>query len=119
MEGGLTMESAAPVPVARPARGRRQRTSHAELERVAFRLFTEKGFEQTTIDDIAEAAGIGRRTFFNYYASKNDLVWGDFDEHLKRFARLLDEAPSDVPLMAALRGAVVAFNRYDDAGLPE
>lgn len=113
------MELPIAAPTARPARGRKQRTSHAELARVAFRLFAEKGFEQTTIDDIAEAAGIGRRTFFNYYASKNDLVWGDFDEHLARFRRLLDEVPPGMPLMTALRTAVVAFNDYDASRLPD
>ena len=90
------METSRPVAVDRPARGRRQRTSHAELERVAFGLFAEKGFDQTTIDDIAEAAGIGRRTFFNYYASKNDLVWGRFEHDVARLRRLLAAAPPDI-----------------------
>ena len=44
--------------------GRRRITSRAELEHVAFELFDRQGFEGTTIDDIAVAAGIGRRTFF-------------------------------------------------------
>lgn len=113
------METSRPVAVDRPARGRRQRTSHAELERVAFGLFAEKGFDQTTIDDIAETAGIGRRTFFNYYASKNDLVWGRFEHDVARLRRLLAAAPPDVPIMDALRQAVVEFNTYDASVLPE
>jgi TetR/AcrR family transcriptional regulator, regulator of mycofactocin system len=44
------------------ATGRRRSTSRAELERVALGLFATKGFEETTVDDIAAAAGIGRRT---------------------------------------------------------
>ncbi len=113
------METSSPVSADRPARGRRQRTSHAELERVAFALFAAKGFDQTTIDDIAEAAGIGRRTFFNYYASKNDLVWGRFDHDVARLRRLLAAAPPEIALMDALREAVVEFNRYDEAVLTE
>jgi mycofactocin system transcriptional regulator len=113
------METSPPVTADRPARGRRQRTSHAELERVAFGLFAAKGFDQTTIDDIAEAAGIGRRTFFNYYASKNDLVWGRFDDDVARLRRLLAAAPPDTTIMDALREAVVEFNNYDEAILPE
>lgn len=113
------METSSPAGVGRPARGRRQRTSHAELERVAFGLFAAKGFDQTTIDDIAEAAGIGRRTFFNYYASKNDLVWGRFDHDVARLRRLLAAAPPDIALMDALCAAVVEFNNYDEAILPE
>jgi mycofactocin system transcriptional regulator len=112
------METSSPVGADRRGRGRRQRTSHAELERVAFGLFADKGFDQTTIDDIAEAAGIGRRTFFNYYASKNDLVWGRFDEDVARLRRLLAAAPPGIALLDALRAAVVEFNRYDEAVLP-
>src|ERR671911_699689 len=49
------------------ATGRRRSTSRAELERVALGLFATKGFDETTVDDIAAAAGIGRRTFFRYH----------------------------------------------------
>ena len=52
---------------------------------MAFTLFAARGFDATAVDDIASAAGIARRTFFRYYASKNDLVWGDFDGELRRF----------------------------------
>ena len=48
-------------------------TTRAELEQVAFELFDRQGFEGTTVGDIARAAGIGRRTFFRYFASKNDV----------------------------------------------
>ncbi|HEY3258655.1 MAG TPA: TetR family transcriptional regulator [Pseudonocardiaceae bacterium] len=58
-------------------RGRRRSTSRVELEQVAFDLFADKGFEETTVDEIAAAAGISRRTFFRYYESKNDVVLDD------------------------------------------
>src|SRR5581483_9462030 len=91
--------------------GRKHATSRAELERVAFRLFADKGFEETTVGDIAAAAGIGRRTFFRYFPSKNDVTWGDFDAELDRMrARLAAFAPGQ-PLMDALREAIVDFNR--------
>jgi mycofactocin system transcriptional regulator len=93
-----------------PRLGRRPSTSRAELEAVALGLFAERGFDETSIDDIAAAAGIGRRTFFRYYPSKSDLVWGDFDEKLDRLRAGLDAAP-DGPLMAAVHQAVVEFNR--------
>ncbi|MGH1553997.1 TetR family transcriptional regulator [Streptomyces sp. L7] len=60
------------------------------LERLGFDLFARHGFDRTTVDDIAAAAGIGRRTFFRYFASKNDLVWGDFEGQLVRLRELLD-----------------------------
>ena len=73
-----------PAAGAPAAAGRRRITSRAELEHVAFGLFERQGFEKTTIDDIASAAGIGRRTFFRYFPSKNDVPWGDFEAELER-----------------------------------
>lgn len=98
--------------------GRPRATSRAELERVGFELFARRGFDDTTVDDIAAAARIGRRTFFRYFASKNDLVWGDFEEHLRGFRELLAAPGPDVPMMDALRDAVVAFNRFDPREVP-
>jgi mycofactocin system transcriptional regulator len=98
--------------------GRKRATSHAELEHVAFGLFEEKGFEQTTVDDIAAAAGIGRRTFFRYFPSKNDVVWGQFDTELDRMRARLKASPPDVPLMDAIRDALVDFNRLDPSQVP-
>ena len=74
------------------------------------RLFSEHGFDATTVDDIAVAAGIGRRTFFRYFGSKNDVVWGRFAEGLADFRAALEATPTDVPLGDALRRAIVAFN---------
>jgi mycofactocin system transcriptional regulator len=91
--------------------GRRRITSRAQLEQVAFDLFDRQGFEQTTVDDIAAAAGIGRRTFFRYFASKNEVPWGDFDAELTRMRRRLAATPPDAPLMDAIREAIVDFNR--------
>jgi mycofactocin system transcriptional regulator len=98
--------------------GRRRVTSRAELEHAAFRLFEETGFEQTTVDDIAAATGIGRRTFFRYFPSKNDVVWGQFDTELDRMRIRLKASPPDVPLMDAIRDALVDFNRVEDAQIP-
>lgn len=98
--------------------GRRPSTSRAELERVALDLFATRGFEETTVDDIAAAAGIGRRTFFRYYPSKNDAVWGDFGTELDRLRRWFDDCPPDVPLMAAVHHAVLRFNRLDADQVP-
>ena len=98
--------------------GRPRVASQAELERIGFELFERDGFEQTTVDDIAVAAGIGRRTFFRYFASKNDLVWGNFEEQLGYFREQLAAVPASVPLMQALRETVVAFNDFDHDVVP-
>jgi mycofactocin system transcriptional regulator len=94
-----------------PRAGRRRITSRAEVEHVALELFSSRGFERTTIDDIAEAAGIGRRTFFRYFPSKNDIAWGDFDGQLDKMRKRLAEYPADRPLLAVISDALVDFNR--------
>lgn len=99
--------------------GRPAVTSRAELERIALALFASRGFEETTVEDIAAAAGIGRRTFFRYFASKNDAVWGDFDAGLTRLRHRLTAADPDQPLLDALREAVLTFNALDPAAETE
>jgi mycofactocin system transcriptional regulator len=98
--------------------GRRRMTSRGELEHVAFDLFGEDGFDRTTVDDIATAAGISRRTFFRYFPSKNDVVWGDFDGMLDRMRRRLAACPPDRPLMDEVREALLDFNRVPAEELP-
>src|SRR5246127_3753373 len=98
--------------------GRRRATSHAELEQTAFALFAAQGFEATTVDEIAAAAGIGRRTFFRYFPSKNDIPWGAFELELERMRARLRACPPQVPLMDAIREALVDFNRVDAAQVP-
>lgn len=98
--------------------GRRPSTSRAQLSHIALASFIERGFEETTIDDIAEAAGIGRRTFFRYFTSKNDLPWGDFDAGLADMRRFLGGLPADHDLFDALKTAVVEFNRFPAEEIP-
>ncbi|WP_236788584.1 mycofactocin system transcriptional regulator [Amycolatopsis sp. GM8] len=101
-----------------PRAGRKPITSRSEVEHAAFELFARQGFERTTVDDIAAAAGIGRRTFFRYFPSKNDVAWGDFDAELRRMRKQLAEYPADVPLIDAIREALVDFNRIDPDEAP-
>jgi TetR/AcrR family transcriptional regulator, regulator of mycofactocin system len=93
-------------------------TSRAELEQTAFGLFGARGFEQTTVDEIAAAAGIGRRTFFRYFPSKNDIPWGAFEAELERMRARLKACPPQVPLMDAIRIALIDFNRVAPAQVP-
>ncbi len=104
--------------VRRRARGRPVATSHAEIEQAAFELFGERGFERTTLDAIAERVGVGRRTLFRYYQSKNDIPWGQFDQTLAGFRALLDAQPADLPLHEAVHRSVVEFNRFPSDARP-
>jgi len=95
--------------------GRRRSTTQDHITDVALDLFASRGFDEVSVDDVARAAGIARRTLFRYYSSKNAIPWGDFDAHLDHMRSLLDEVPDDVPVSAALRSALLAFNRFDEA----
>ncbi len=99
--------------------GRPPGTSRGAVTRTALEMFAERGFDETTVDDIADALGVSRRTLFRYFASKNDMVWGDFDWVLARLRRCLEDTKPDEPLHEALGRAVVQSNRYEDDQLPE
>lgn len=94
----------------RSTTGRPPVTSTDQLCQIAIELFVSQGFEATSIDDITSAAGIGRRTFFRYFETKADAVWGDFDSAIVGLRASLDSSPASEPMMDALRNAVVAFN---------
>jgi mycofactocin system transcriptional regulator len=106
------------VPKPRGDVGRPPVTSRDELEQVALELFAEHGFEATTVDDIAGAAGISRRTFFRYYPSKNDVVWGDFEGRLLVMAAELAATDAAVPVLDALADVVVRFNALPPEAVP-
>ena len=117
----MAQESARPADDPVPL-GRRPVTSRSELEQISLAMFSERGFDVTSVDEIAAAAGIGRRTFFRYFRSKNDAVWGDFDTQLEEFRQWFDNCPAEVPMVEAIRRGVMAFNSFDPisaAGLRE
>ncbi|MGH3531861.1 MAG: TetR family transcriptional regulator, partial [Mycobacterium sp.] len=72
-----------------PRVGRRRSTTPHHITDVALGLFADRGFAEVSVDDVAQAAGIARRTVFRYYPSKNAIPWGDFDAHLQHLRKLL------------------------------
>lgn len=101
------------------ARGRRPSTSREDVARAALDLFGRQGYDDTTVDEIAAAVGVSRRTFFRYYESKRDVVWGEFDAELVRLDDRLNEALDTEPMMDVLRRSVVATNRFGAGELDE
>jgi AcrR family transcriptional regulator len=108
----MTKESAAPV---EGLRERHRKRTAADLEEAALALFCEKGFDAVTIDDIAAAADVSRRTFFRYYASKEDVILSDHPKRLDELQAALDRRPADEPTLTALRQAILSLaGSYED-----
>ena len=97
-----------------PRVGRRPSTTQDHITSVALELFASHGFDEVSVDDVARAAGIARRTLFRYYPSKNAIPWGDFGAHLNLMRELLAEGDQRGDIAVALRTALLAFNRFDD-----
>jgi AcrR family transcriptional regulator len=87
--------------------GRPRRSSKRTLEEAAAELFLEQTYAGTTVDQIAARAGVSRNTFFNYFGSKSDVLWVDFDETIERLGGELAAAGTDGPVMDAVRDALV------------
>jgi AcrR family transcriptional regulator len=86
--------------------GVRERTRLAirgELSEAALRLFGERGFDETTAQQIAATVGVSERTFFRYFASKEDVVLGVLDELGVELAARLEARPAGEPPYTALR----------------
>jgi AcrR family transcriptional regulator len=86
-----------------PVRERTRRAVRDELAQLAKDLFVEKGYDETTIDDLAAAAGMSKRTFFRYFASKEELVMGKYEILGEQLAEDLAARPADEPIWASLR----------------
>ena len=87
--------------------GRPPVSSRQMLQEAAFDLFLEKGYEATTIAEIARVAGVSRNTFFNYFAGKSDVFWVEIDDSADALVASLTAAPADLPVMEAIRRALL------------
>jgi AcrR family transcriptional regulator len=94
-------------------RERKKARTRADLQRHALRLFAERGYEATTVEDIAAAAEVARSTFFRYFSSKEDVVL--FDDVDPLFEEALAAVPAGTPLLDALITAIrAAFAELDE-----
>ncbi|WP_420369958.1 TetR family transcriptional regulator [Curtobacterium sp. L1-20] len=84
---------------------------------VALRLFDEQGFDAVSMDDIAAAAGISRRSLFRLFPSKASLVWGGLEEFTSRFTHALRARPQDEPAAVAVRAAYRTGASFSDETL--
>lgn len=91
-----------------PGRGRPRASSKAMLEDAAFELFVEQSYAGTTVEQIAQRAGVSRNTFFNYFDSKSDVFWVYVDERLGALGPALAATDPGTPVMTSLYEAVLA-----------
>ena len=83
-------------------RERKRIETRTRIAEEAVRLVSEHGIPSTTVDEIAEAAGVSRATFFRYFESKEAVLFGDWRRHLDVLHDRVSERPrSEAPLEAA------------------
>ncbi|MRG59361.1 TetR family transcriptional regulator [Agromyces sp. CFH 90414] len=92
---------------------RTRQRAYAEITAVAMELFLADGFEQTTIDEIAAAAGISRRSFFRYFGTKEDVVLGHLIAEGQALRAALERRPDGEDVWTALRAAIFSLEEAD------
>jgi AcrR family transcriptional regulator len=98
-------------------REEKKHQTRARLERAALDLFAERGFEHTTVEDVAARAGVSARTAFRYFPGKADLVFGDADADLDALRAELAAQDLSLPAFDATRAALARFSTRMDTPL--
>ena len=93
-----------------------KRPINERLVDAAFDLFAERGYEHTTVDDIAERAGVGRTTFFRYYRSKEDVIFPEHDRLIAAVQQRLDTSSESTAIVAVTDAVRLVLLRYLDEG---
>jgi AcrR family transcriptional regulator len=107
-----TTQAKSAIAAATPPTGLRERKRQQTRERltkVAMELFLKRGFEETTLDDIAAAAEISRRSFFHHFASKEDLVLAWQDASTDFLVASITARPADEPMLLAAENALLSM----------
>ena len=112
---GMGTGGSAPEGPREGLRERNRRRTAGDLEQAALRLFTERGYDAVTIDDIAGEAGVSRRTFFRYFATKEDVLFSDQPDRLVELRKALAARPVEEPVLGAVREAILSMaGGYED-----
>ena len=90
------------MPVHSGLRQRKKDSSRRAIEDAAWELFAEQGYEETSINDIAERANVAPRTFFRYFPTKEAVMYPQFDELLESVCNEFRKRPVDEPVITSL-----------------
>jgi AcrR family transcriptional regulator len=94
----------------RPDRRQRKKArTRRDLVKAAVRLFDERGFEGTTIEDITNAADLSPRTFFRYFASKEEILYAEHQRSVDDLRNRLADCPEGEPLLVTVREAMLTI----------
>src|SRR4051794_63114 len=104
---------AQPVKSVRPQSSTQRLKMRRQLAAAAMELFATRGYAATTVDDIAAAAGVARRTFFRHFRSKEEAIFPDHDDTLERAEAVLGAAPThENPIDTVCRGIKEVMKMY-------
>jgi AcrR family transcriptional regulator len=101
-------------PVKPGLRERKKQQTRETISRTALRLFAERGYDETTLAEIAEAADVAPRTIFAYFDSKEDILFAEEGGVVTELKRRLDERPADATTVDALREFVGCMKSPDE-----
>jgi AcrR family transcriptional regulator len=90
-------------------RQRKRQQTRERLTEAAMALFLERGFEATTLDDIAAAADVSRRSFFHYFASKEDVVFAWQEESTASLIAAVAARPANESMLTAAENAILTM----------
>ncbi|MCX4706525.1 TetR/AcrR family transcriptional regulator [Streptomyces sp. NBC_01373] len=96
-----------------PLREQTRSVVRALLTKTALELFATKGYDDTTLEEIAAAAGVSKRTLFNYFRNKEDLALNGLSEQGELIAERLAERPADEDPWTSLRAAFQVLEEMD------
>ncbi|MFF7363010.1 TetR family transcriptional regulator [Streptomyces sp. NPDC008125] len=90
-------------------RERKKEATRQAVHEATLRLTVEHGFDHVTVEAVADAAGISRRTFSNYFTNKEDALLHGEERRTRALVRLVRDRPAEEPAWTALRGAMLQF----------
>ncbi|MCW2508801.1 MAG: TetR family transcriptional regulator [Modestobacter sp.] len=113
--GGMEQQALAASGAPTTLWDRTRRLASQEILVTALRLFTEQGYDETTIAQIAREAGVSQRTLFRYFGTKDDLLGGNRERFGQVLTDAISEQPAEASVWEALRSGVAAAQALNDS----